>query len=186
MQQDLTNLHLIIREIEIRNFQIKKYYILIEYIRTLSEIQQRYSTTEREALGLILAIKKFHKYLIIRPFDIIGDHRPLTAIFNTHQNTPNKKLIRWRAEIGPYTFTYIHMAGKDLPLEDYLSRLAIPTDNPFKETDKIKNEKKQVIAMINSIKLASRNIIDKDKINIISNINLSKKKPLLLNQLYIG
>ena len=76
----------------IQDMQIKQKYNLIKlYSRSLAPAQQRYSATEREALGLFLAIKKFHRYLIIKPFDVLGDHKPLVAIFSMNQNTSNSK-----------------------------------------------------------------------------------------------
>ena len=80
-----------------------------------------------------------------------------------NQNAPNEKLIRWRSEIGPYTFTYIHIPGIDLPLEDYSSRSSIPTDNPFKTSTA--NEKKYTQMITNM------NIKKYDHIQLISHKN---------------
>ena len=82
-----------------------------------------------------MAMKKFQKYLIIRPFDVLGDHRPLTTIFNMHNNTNNKKLLRWRTEICLFTFI-LFSPGKDFA-RDYLS-LIKTNDNRKLNTDPAK------------------------------------------------
>ena len=69
----------------------------------------------------------------------------MEAVFNIHNNTSNKKLLRWRNELCPYTFRFYHHPGKCLPLEDYLSRLSKPTDNPS-----ILHNPKQEINLIHS------------------------------------
>ena len=71
-----------------------KFNLIKAFSSALSPIQQRWAATEREAHGMITAFKKFDKYSVLKPFYVIGDHNPLTAIFNTQHNTPNEKLLR--------------------------------------------------------------------------------------------
>ena len=77
-------------------------------------------------------IQKFKKYLRIKPFVLIGDHKPLLKLFNITHDSKNRKLIRWRISLSGYTFTFDHHEGDSLNrlMEDYLSRLADPTDEP--------------------------------------------------------
>ncbi|KAK4028705.1 hypothetical protein OUZ56_021709 [Daphnia magna] len=42
----------------------------------------KYSTTEKEALAVIEAMKHFSHYLLEKPFEIISDHRPLKWLKN--------------------------------------------------------------------------------------------------------
>ena len=68
---------------------------------SLSSVENRYSNTEREALGILYRLKKFHHYCFLREVRVISDHKLLVAIFkkrcsitvtgttiNSTQNTP--------------------------------------------------------------------------------------------------
>ena len=49
----------------------------VEYFsKSLSDTESRYSATECEILGCILAIEHWHPYLVGRVFDILTDHTP--------------------------------------------------------------------------------------------------------------
>ena len=49
----------------------------VEYIsKRLNDTESRYSATEREMLGCILAMERWHPYLIGRAFDGLTDHAP--------------------------------------------------------------------------------------------------------------
>ena len=59
--------------------------------RTLNDSEQRYSTIERELLGIVWACKYFRPYLFGRKFTIYCDHRPLIFLFKLRE--PNSKLV---------------------------------------------------------------------------------------------
>ena len=49
--------------------------------KSLTGAGHRYSNIEREALGIIHGLKKFHHYYFAREVLIIPNHKPLVAIF---------------------------------------------------------------------------------------------------------
>ena len=45
----------------------------------LSEVEQRFSQTEREALGILWGCQHFHLYIYGRHIDVVTYHKPLEA-----------------------------------------------------------------------------------------------------------
>ena len=48
--------------------------------RSLTETEQRYSQTEREAIAVILAGEQLHLYVYGKPVRVYTDHKPLMGI----------------------------------------------------------------------------------------------------------
>ena len=93
--------------------------------RTLSEVERRYSQTEKEALGLVWACEKLHLYLVGRDFDVITDNKAVELIFNNPYSTPKARIERWCLRLMPFHFKVIHKPGNE-NIADFLSR------NPLK------------------------------------------------------
>ena len=94
--------------------------------RTLTAAEKNYSQLEKEALGVVFAVNKFHNYLYGREFIIESDHRSLSFIFsNTKAISPtaSSRIIRWTLTLSAYNFSIRHKAGRDLGNADALSRL---------------------------------------------------------------
>ena len=96
--------------------------VVVSYAsRSLSDVERRYSQTEKEALGQVWACEKFHPYIYGQCFELLTDHKPLEAIY-----APKSKLCarieRWVLRLQPYEFKVIHLPGKN-NIADPLSRL---------------------------------------------------------------
>ena len=102
---------------------------VIKYIgfmaRSLTKSERNYSTTKRELLSVVFALKKFHKFLWGNKFTLYTDHKALTYLHT--QKYPNTMMNNWLDTILDYNFDVIHLKGIDNVLPDRLSRL-FPTD----------------------------------------------------------
>ena len=91
--------------------------------RSLTDVERRYSQTEKEALGLVWACERFNLYLAGRKFDLITDHRPLQTIYGP-RSKPSARIERWVLRLQPYDFNVIYTPGK-YNIADPLSRLSL-------------------------------------------------------------
>jgi len=82
--------------------------------------EQNYSVGEREALAIIWAVNKFHRYLYGTHFVLESDHRPLEYLQTTHSKNP--RLMRWSLALQPYRYTVRYIRGSQNLVADYLSR----------------------------------------------------------------
>ena len=90
------------------------------YSKKLDAHQKRYSTIEKEALGLVLAVRYFSVYFGSGVVTVFTDHNPLT--FLQRMANHNQKLLRWSLELQQYNLEIVHRSGKDNLLADLLSR----------------------------------------------------------------
>ena len=100
--------------------------------RTLSDVERRYSQTEREALAVVWGCERFHLYLCGAEFVLHTDHKPLQFIYGPH-GKPHARIERWVLRLQQYNFQIKHMAGKSNPA-DVLSRLPIDQPNRDRST----------------------------------------------------
>lgn len=76
--------------------------------RTLTKTEKQYSQIDKEALGIIFGVKKFHQYVYGRQFTLVTDHRPLTALFGPNRPIPTlaaARMQRWALTLSAYSYT---------------------------------------------------------------------------------
>jgi cleavage and polyadenylation specificity factor subunit 1 len=95
------------------------------FSRQLRAPERKYSTFDRELLGLYLAVRHFRYFLEARPFVAYTDHKPLTFAFSKVSEPWSAKQQRHLAAISEYTTDIRHISGKDNCVADALSRSAI-------------------------------------------------------------
>lgn len=85
--------------------------------------QMNYSTIEKEALALILALQHFEVYIgsSVSPVTIFTDHNPLT--FLQLMSNSNHRLMRWSLICQSYNMKICHKKGIENVLADSLSRV---------------------------------------------------------------
>ena len=96
--------------------------------RTLSKAEQNYAQIEREALGIIFGVRKFHAYLYGRHFTLLTDHRPLTSILSPSKATPPMAaagLQRWALVLAAHDYTIQYRKAAEHGNADGLSRLPL-------------------------------------------------------------
>ena len=89
--------------------------------RSLSDVETRYSQTEKEALAIVWAIERLHLYLFGKRFTLITDCKPIQLIFGNPKSRPPARIERWNLRLQCYDFDIIHIEGNHNP-SDFLSR----------------------------------------------------------------
>ena len=90
------------------------------FSKKLNPTENRYSVTDKEALGVVLACRNFHHYLWGTTFTIYTDHQPLTSIFKKKTKSP--RMSRWILEMREYQYNIKYLKGKYNLVADPLSR----------------------------------------------------------------
>ena len=90
--------------------------------KSLTDVQCRWHTPEKEAYAIYHALVKLRHLLIDRKFLVQTDHRNLT--FLDVGSSP--KILRWKQAVAEYDFDVEHIAGSSNVVADALSRLVRP------------------------------------------------------------
>ncbi|XP_039518223.1 uncharacterized protein K02A2.6-like [Pimephales promelas] len=101
--------------------------------RTLNKAESKYAQIEREALGIIFGVRKFHQYLYGRQFILLTDHRPLTTILGPHTGIPSlaaSRMQRWALLLSAHTYEIRYRKAEQHGNADGLSRLPLPVTCP--------------------------------------------------------
>ena len=92
--------------------------------RSLLPAEKQYFQIEKDALGIIFAVTKFHRYLHGRRFLLQTDHEPLITIFGSKKGLPvyiPNRLLRWGTILLNYNFKIEFLTSKNLYHADSLS-----------------------------------------------------------------
>ena len=102
--------------------------------RSLTDVEQRYSQTEREASAVTWGCLHFHLYLYGSKFTIVTDHKPLVPLYNKVHSKPSARLENLILKLQQYTYEVVYRPGKNNPA-DYLSRHPLPTTASEMDTE---------------------------------------------------
>ena len=88
--------------------------------KTLNKADERYSTSEKELLAIVWAMKRFRQYILGNKFKIQTDQRALVWLHNVKD--PSSRLLRWRLRMEEYDYDIEYVKGKENKVSDCLSR----------------------------------------------------------------
>ena len=77
--------------------------------RSLSEVERRYSQTEKEALAGVRGCERFNLYLSrLESFQLVTDRKALEAIYGP-KSKPSSREERWVLRLIPFKYTMRHV-----------------------------------------------------------------------------
>lgn len=122
--------------------------------KSLTDVEKRYSQTEKEAL--VWAMEHFHMYLYGKnEFELVTDHKPLEVIFNS-RSKPCARIERWVLRLQAYNYKVVYQPGK-MNIADPLSRLCMtPYATPFDNEHHVN----QIVQYARPIALSLKTISD--------------------------
>src|SRR6218665_3945763 len=93
----------------------------------LTDTQTRWATIEREAYGVVWALKKFRAWVFLAPVTIFSDHNPLTYL--TEAAPRSAKLTRWSLALQEFNLQFKYKPGRLNVVPDFLSRQLFERDS---------------------------------------------------------
>ena len=98
---------------------IQKGKVICYASRALTKTEQNYQNLEREALGTIWGMEKFHYFLYGKEFTLEADQKPLVSIYKKHMIDISPRVQRLIVRSFPYLpFKVVYQKGKDIPVAD--------------------------------------------------------------------
>ena len=92
--------------------------------RALTKTEQNYQNLEREALGTIWGMEKFHYFLYRKEFTLETNQKPLVSIYKKHMIDISPRVQRLIVRSFPYLpFKVVYKKGMDIPVADALSHV---------------------------------------------------------------
>ncbi|GJX77691.1 DNA-directed DNA polymerase, partial [Tanacetum coccineum] len=92
--------------------------------KTLNNVQEHYTTTEKELLAVVFSFDKFRPYLVLSKTIVYTDHSALKYLFSKQDAKP--RLIRWVLLLQGFDIEIKDKRGAENLVADHLSKLENP------------------------------------------------------------
>ena len=99
--------------------------------RTLNKTEEKCTTSEKELLEIVSAMKILRQYLLGKKVNIQTDHRVFVWLRNVKD--PSSRPLRWRLRMEDYEYEIEYVKGKENKVADCLSRLLPITADTLKQ-----------------------------------------------------
>ena len=67
---------------------------------SLTDVEKKYSQTEKEALAIVWSVEHFHLFLYGNQFTLVTDHKPLEVIYGNRSSKPSARIELWVLPTG--------------------------------------------------------------------------------------
>ena len=103
---------------------IRKGQVVCFASRSLTKTEQNYRNLEREALGTIWGMEKFHYFHYGKEFTLESDQKPLVSIYKKYMIDISSRVQRPIVRSFPYQpLKVVYKKGAQIPVTDALSRV---------------------------------------------------------------
>ena len=108
----------------LNNSKDKTWQPVAYHSRSLSPCEQRYAQIEKEAPAITWVCERHNSYILGKPFEIQTDHKPLIYLFSSKKDLDclPPRIQRFRMRLMKYSFSIVHVPGKNLNCADTLSK----------------------------------------------------------------
>lgn len=130
----------------------------------MTEIERRYSQTEKESLALVWSVERFYFYLAGLKFELVTDHKPLEVIFKLSSKPP-ARIERWVLRLQAFKFKVIYQSGKS-NIADSVSRLCQLAEDKSVDQDSDRHIftilEKSVLKALSILEIANASKLDEE------------------------
>uniref|UniRef100_A0A0G4I6I2 Integrase catalytic domain-containing protein n=1 Tax=Chromera velia CCMP2878 TaxID=1169474 RepID=A0A0G4I6I2_9ALVE len=120
--------------------------------RMMTDLEEKWGITEREALSLVYAVNTFKPYLYGKKFTVITDHKALQHIHDQKNSQP--RVMRWALKLAIYEFDVQHRSGAKHADADSMTRppvaetgasLKVPSPKRKRDRNTDSNEEDEIV-----------------------------------------
>ena len=103
--------------------------------KSQTETESRYSNIEREIVGIVFGLERFHQYVYGRHLEVHTDNKPLESIYTKHLFAAPPRMARMLLRIQQYDVSIKYFPGNDIKLADALPRVNPCNSGPIRGLD---------------------------------------------------